>query len=70
MRLINGLDLDIALEERRQTEHDKRQDAYPRCICCNHSIFGCDTYRVIGRLYICGDCDSISEVGYTNGLEV
>jgi len=70
VRLMNGLDLDIALEERRQTEYDRRRDPYPRCICCKHSIFGCATYRVIGRLYICGDCDSISEVGYTNDLEV
>lgn len=70
MKRIYGLDLDIALEERRQTEHDRRQEAYPRCICCKHSIFGMETYRVIGRMYICGDCDSISEVGYTNDLEV
>ena len=70
MRRIYGLDLDKALEERRQAEHDRHQEVYPRCICCKHSIFGCDTYRVIGRMYICGDCDSISEVGHTNDLEV
>lgn len=70
MRIICGLDLGIALEEQRQAEHDRRKEAYPRCICCKHSIFGCDTYRVIGEQYICGDCDNISEVGYTNDLEV
>ncbi len=70
MKIINGLDLGIAMEEQRQSEHDRRQDAYPRCICCKHSIFGCDTYRVIGRLYICGDCDSVGEVGRVDELEV
>lgn len=70
MQILDGLDLAIALEERRQAEHDRRRDAYPRCICCKHSIFGCDTYRVIGEKYICGDCDSISEVGRTNDLEL
>ena len=70
MKIMTGLGLDIALEEQRQAEHDRRRDAYPKCICCKHSIFGCDTYRVIGGLYICGDCDSVSEVGHTNDLEV
>lgn len=70
MRIANGLDLGIALEERRQAEHDRRREAYPRCICCGRSTFGCETYRAIGDKYICGDCDSISEVGYTDDLEV
>lgn len=70
MRILKGLDLDISLEEHRQAESDRISEVYPVCICCKHSIFGCDTYRVIGRMYICGDCDSISEVGCTNDLEV
>lgn len=70
MGLMNGLDLTIAQEERRQAAWDRRKSAYPDCICCGHSIFGCETYRQIGNYYICGDCDCISEVGFTVDLEV
>ena len=70
MSLFDEIDLAIAAHERSEARADRRRSAYPICICCGHSIFGCDTYREIGNKYLCGDCDSISEVGYTNDLEI
>lgn len=70
MNVPDNFDIDLAGDIRRQAVLDRKRNGYPTCLCCRHSIFGCDTYRVIGNYYICGDCDSISEVGYTNDLEV
>lgn len=61
---------DLAHQERCDAELDRKRNAYPICRCCGHSIFDCETYRQIGNLFICGDCDSISEVGRTDELEV
>lgn len=70
MNVPDNFNTDLAHQERRDAELDRRRDTYPICRCCGHSIFGCETYRAIGNFYICGDCDCISEVGRTDELEV
>lgn len=70
MKIPDNFDNDLAAQQRRDAVLDRRREVYPVCRICGHSIFGCETYRVIGNYYICGDCDSISEVGRTEDLEV
>lgn len=67
---IDDLQMEICIHLNQEAEADRRRDAYPTCICCGHSVFRCETYRVVGERYICGDCDSISELGFTEDLEV
>ena len=55
-------------EELRQAHYDAMCARYPGCACCKRSIYRGSTYRRIGDLYFCEDCDLGSEVGAVEDL--
>ena len=57
-----------AQEERRQALYDAKCARYPQCKCCGRSVYRGSTYRRIGSLYFCEDCDAGSEVGAVEDL--
>lgn len=70
MNIPDNHEAHLFVEDHRQAAWDRKCAAYPQCQCCGHSLLRCSTYRRTGNVYICGDCDAISEIGNTDELEV
>lgn len=55
MQILDGLDMAIALEERRQAEHDRKMERRPCCQNCGSRIWT-DTYLKLDGICYCQKC--------------
>ena len=67
MPLLDLYEADVQ-EERRQAAYDLKCARYPECACCKRSIYRGATYRRIGDLFFCEDCNDASEEGAVEDL--